>query len=312
MKTNVQSPDVLTSGQLTVTANGISLCYQTLGRPEDPPLLLVMGLGAQMTVWPDELCLALARSGRYVIRFDNRDVGLSTKTEGEPPDITDLMAKATDPEDGLTASDVPYTLSDMAADGVGLLDALGIETAHVVGASMGGMIAQHLAIEQADRIRSVTSVMSTTGNSEVGQPSAAAIIAMMRPPPESREAAIEQGVVIGRIISGPLWVEADARRRAAESYDRMFHPAGAAFQLAAVMTSGDRTERLAEVQVPFLVIHGRADALVDVSGGVATAEAVPGADLFVLHDMGHDLPRPLLPQITAAVYGLTERVERAS
>ncbi len=289
-----------------VSVNGVELCHQTFGHPTDPPLLLVMGLGAQMILWPEELFIGLAARGRYVIRFDNRDVGLSTKTPGPPPDVLALMTRrATGGEVG--PADVPYTLSDMAADAAGLLDAMGIEQADVVGASMGGMIAQHLAFEHPERVRSVTSIMSTTGHPAVGQASPEAIGVLLRPPPASRNEAIAQGMAASRVISGPLWDEDDARRRATESYDRMFHPVGPAFQLAAIVASGDRTEQLGTVRAPFLVIHGRLDPLIDVSGGVATADAVPGAELVLFEEMGHNLPRPLFPQLIEAIDTIAHR-----
>lgn len=298
--------DLRPSPPAMVSANGIELCHQTFGHPADPPLLLMMGLGAQMILWPEELFAALAARGRYVIRFDNRDVGLSTKTPGPPPDVLGLMTRrAAGGEVG--PADVPYTLSDMAADAAGLLDALGIEQADVVGASMGGMIAQHLAFEHPERVRSVTSIMSTTGHPAVGQASPEAIGVLLRPPPASRSEAITQGMAASRVISGPLWDEDDARRRATESYDRMFHPVGPAFQLAAIVASGDRTERLGTVRAPFLVIHGRLDPLIDVSGGVATADAVPGAELLLLDEMGHNLPRPLFPQLIEAIDSISRQ-----
>jgi len=297
---------VASSSPAMVAANGIDLCHQTFGDPTDPPMLLVMGLGAQMILWPEELFSGLAARGRYVIRFDNRDVGLSSKTPGPPPDVLGLMTRrAAGGEVG--PADVPYTLSDMAADAAGLLDALGIERADVVGASMGGMIAQHLAFEHPERVRSVTSIMSTTGNPAVGQASPEAIDVLLRPPAATRDEAIAQGMAASRVISGPLWDEADARRRAAESYDRMFHPVGPAFQLAAIVASGDRTQRLGSVRAPFLVIHGRLDPLIDVSGGVATADAVPGAELVLLDEMGHNLPRPLFPQLIDTIDGIAHR-----
>jgi len=299
-------PAVASSPPAMVAANGIDLCHQTFGDPTDPPMLLVMGLGAQMILWPEELFSGLAARGRYVIRFDNRDVGLSSKTPGPPPDVLGLMTRrAAGGEVG--PADVPYTLSDMAADAAGLLDALGIERADVVGASMGGMIAQHLAFEHPERVRSVTSIMSTTGNPAVGQASPEAIDVLLRPPAATRDEAIAQGMAASRVISGPLWDEADARRRAAESYDRMFHPVGPAFQLAAIVASGDRTQRLGSVRAPFLVIHGRLDPLIDVSGGVATADAVPGAELVLLDEMGHNLPRPLFPQLIDTIDGIAHR-----
>jgi len=290
----------------TAPANGIELCYDTFGQPTDPAVLLIMGFGAQMTVWPDEFCSQLATRGHFVIRYDNRDVGLSTKSEGSPPDVLALFTQA---QQGtpVDPAAVPYTLSDMAADAVGLLDSLDLATAHVVGASMGGMIAQHLAFEHAARVQTVTSIMSTTGNPGVGQAAPEAMGALLSPAPTEREANIERGVSVSKVISGPLWNETDARRRAAESYDRMFHPAGPPFQLGAIAASGDRTERLNTVDVPFLVVHGQADRLIDVSGGQATAEAVPNADLLLLAAMGHDLPRPLWPQIIGGIVGIASQ-----
>ncbi len=292
--------------QQTTKANDVELCFETFGDPADPALLLVMGFTAQMTVWPIEFCHALADHPFHVIRFDNRDVGLSTKTEGRPPDVMALLTAAQSGET-IDPSGVPYTLSDMAADAIGLLDALSINSAHVVGASMGGMIAQQLAIDHPERIRSVTSIMSTTGDFSVGQATDEAIGALLSPAPTEREATIAQGVANSQIIGAPLWNAADARARAIQSYDRMFYPEGNPFQLAAILASGDRTRGLEAVDIPFQVIHGAADSLIDVSGGYATAAAVPGADLLVLAAMGHDMPRLLWPQIMGAITGITAR-----
>ncbi len=289
-----------------VSANGIEIFHDTFGARDDPALLLVMGFTAQMTSWHPEFCEALADLGYFVIRFDNRDVGLSTKTEGPPPDVATLMARVAEGTP-LQPGDVPYTLSEMAADAVGLLDALAIDRAHVVGASMGGMIVQHLGFEHPDRVLSVTSIMSTTGHDEVGQATDEALGALLQPAPEGRAAVIDQGLKTSQIIGGPLWDRSEAEDRANASYDRMFHPTGSTFQLAAIMASGDRTDRLAKIDAPFLAIHGLADELIDVSGGHATAAAVPGADLLVLSHMGHDLPRPLWPQITGAIDGIACR-----
>ncbi|MEZ5229860.1 MAG: alpha/beta hydrolase [Acidimicrobiales bacterium] len=201
----------------------------------------------------------------------------------------------------------PYTLSDMSNDAFGVLDHLGIDSAHVVGASMGGMIVQTMAIECPERLRSVTSIMSTTGDQSVGQATPAAMAALLAPPADGREAMIAQGIEGSKAISGPLWNRELAAIRTAASYDRAFYPVGAAFQMAAIFASGDRTERLADVDLPFLVIHGRADELISWSGGAATAEAVPNADMLVLAQMGHDMPIPLLPQIADAINGIANR-----
>lgn len=286
--------------------DSIELCYETFGDPSNETLMLVMGYTAQMTAWPQEMIDDLVERSFHVIIFDNRDVGLSAKSEGAPPDVMALMAKNAAGETVLP-EEVPYTLSDMASDAIGLLDHLGVGRAHVAGASMGGMIVQMLAIEHAERLRSVTSIMSTTGNTAVGQATPEAMGALLLPPPQGKEAVLAQGVTTGRAIAGPLFDEAKALQRAEETYDRCFHPIGAAFQLAGIGATGDRTERLASVDVPFLVIHGDKDDLIQVSGGQATAAAVPKADLVVLDAMGHDLPVPLLPQINGAIEAIARR-----
>lgn len=285
-------------------SNGIELYYETHGDPGGRPLLLVMGLGAQLTLWEPGLCDLLVRQGFYVIRFDNRDVGLSSKIEGGPqPDIAKAMAG-----DHSTAS---YTLWDMADDAAGLLDHLRIARAHIAGASMGGMIVQCMAIRHGSRVRSMTSIMSTTGNPAVGQPQPEAMAALLAPPPESREAAIEQGLKTWKIIGSPGYPpdEAELRARLAADYDRCFYPEGTARQLVAILATGDRTEGLRGVRVPTLVIHGEADPLVTLSGGQATAEAVPGARLLTFPGMGHDLPKQLWPQFAEALAGLAREAD---
>ena len=276
-------------------SNGIELFYDTFGSPSDPSLLLVMGLGAQMTLWDEAFCTSLAGAGFHVIRFDNRDVGLSTKFEAAgQPDMAKAMSG-----DGSAA---PYSLWDMADDAVGLLDHLGIEKAHIVGASMGGMIVQAMAIRHPGRVLSLTSIMSTTGNPAVGQPKPEAMAALMTPPPTSREGAIESGVATWKTIGGTFPLdEAALRERVARDYDRSFYPAGVARQMAAIMTNGDRTESLKGVRVPTLVIHGEVDPLVTPSGGQATAEAIPGAELLVIPQMGHDMPPEVTPRIVQAI-----------
>jgi len=289
----------------TVDVNDIEICYESFGPEDAPPLLLVMGLGAQMTLWTPGFVSELLERGFRVIRFDNRDVGLSTKSAGDPPDVMALYAKAMTGE----PVEAPYTLSTMAADAVGLLDALDVQAAHIVGASMGGMIAQMIAIEHPDRVLSLTSIMSTTGANDVGQPDPAAMTALLTPPPTDRAGAVAATVEVSRALAGSLFDEAEARARATEAYDRCFNPAGPAFQIAAIAATGDRTERLASVQAPTLVIHGREDPLVTLSGGEATAAAIPGADLLVLGRMGHDMPRSYWPQMADAIFGIAIRGE---
>lgn len=284
--------------------NGIQLYYETHGEPGGRPMLLVMGLGAQMTLWEPDFCEMLAREGFYVIRFDNRDVGLSTKIEGGPqPDLAKALAG-----DHSTAS---YTLWDMADDAVGLLDHLGIERAHIAGASMGGMIVQCIAIRHPERVRSMTSIMSTTGNPNVGQPQPEAMAALLAPPPERREEAIEQGLRTWTTIGSPAYPAdpAELRARIAADYDRCFYPEGTVRQLVAILATGDRTEGLARVRVPTLVIHGEADPLVTLTGGQATAEAIPGARLLTFPGMGHDLPRALWPEFVRAIAELAREAD---
>jgi pimeloyl-ACP methyl ester carboxylesterase len=289
----------------TIEVNDIEICYESFGPNEAPALLLVMGLGAQMTIWSPGFMSELLERGFRVIRFDNRDVGLSSKTAGSPPDVMALYAKSLAGE----AIEAPYTLSTMADDATGLLDALGIQAAHVVGASMGGMIAQMMAIEHSERVLTMTSIMSTTGASDVGQPDPAAMVALLAPPPTNRDDAVASTVNTSRIIAGSLFDEDEARSRAREGYDRCFHPAGPAFQIAAIAATGDRTERLRDVRMPTLVVHGREDPLVTLSGGEATAAAVPGADLLVFGQMGHDVPREYWARLADAISGLALKVD---
>jgi pimeloyl-ACP methyl ester carboxylesterase len=278
-------------------ANQITIEYETFGDPGDPPVLLIMGLGAQLTAWDEVFCRALAGRGHYVIRFDNRDVGRSSWFDDHGvPELADVLGGAVTP---------PYTLSDMAADAAGLLDALGIESAHVVGASMGGMIAQTFAIEHPAKTRTLTSIMSTTGHPEVGQASPDALGALLGPAPRTREEAIERGVTTWRIIGSPGYEfdEVRIRERTAADYDRAAHPAGMARQVAAIVAQPDRTMALGELRVPTLVIHGAEDPLVNPSGGRATADAVPGATLKVFPGMGHDLPPALTDEMVDTLAG---------
>jgi pimeloyl-ACP methyl ester carboxylesterase len=286
-------------------ANGIEIAYETHGDSSDEPLLLVMGLGAQLITWPIELVDALVDRGFFVVRYDNRDSGLSTSFDdvGNQDFMTSFMLAAQG-----QPVDVAYKLTDMAADGMALLDHLGIESAHIVGASMGGMIVQTMAIEHPTRVRTLTSIMSTTGDIDVGQPEPDAMQALLRPAPTTRDEAIAAGVETTRVIASPVhFDETIAEKRVAEAYDRAFNPAGVARQLLGILTSGSRAAGLAELDVPTLVVHGAVDPLVTLSGGKRTAELVPGADLLVLDDMGHDLPLPLIPQIVDAITALAAR-----
>ncbi len=287
----------------TAEVNGTEICYQSLGPSDAPACLMVMGLGAQMIIWPDGLVTELLERGFRVVRFDNRDCGLSGATPGRPPDVMALVVAAMAGQ----PVDAPYTLSDMAADTMGLLDHLGLPAAHVVGASLGGMIAQTIAIEHPHRVRSLTSIMSTTGNVAVGAPEHQALEALLSAPPIERAAAIEHTVTVAKVLAGPHFDEEGARERARESYDRAFRPTGVAFQLAAMAASGDRTEALRQLRCPTAVVHGRLDPLITLSGGEATAEAVPSADLVVLDEMGHDLPEVYWPHIADAVVEVSRR-----
>jgi pimeloyl-ACP methyl ester carboxylesterase len=281
----------------------VTLAYETFGEEGRPPVLLIMGLGAQMVGWHSDFCEALAEN-RFVVRFDNRDVGESQWLEGTV-DLAACMA-------GDTSSAV-YTLEDMADDTVGLLDALGIESAHVVGASMGGMVGQTVAIRHPRRVRSLTSIMSTTGEPGIAQPTEAAVAALMSPPATSREEAMERALEVNTVIGSPGFErnEQDIRDRAAQAWDRGINPAGFARQLGAVHASGDRTEQLRSVEVPTLVVHGEDDPLVPLAAGQATAAAIPGSELWVIPGMGHDLPRPLWPDLIARIGAIVDATEPA-
>jgi pimeloyl-ACP methyl ester carboxylesterase len=264
------------------------MAYEQLGAPHDPPVVLIAGVASQLISWPDGLCEALVRRKMRVIRFDNRDAGESTHLSDAPtPDMAAAFAG--------DYSSVSYTLSDMAADTVGLFDALGLESVHLVGASMGGCIAQTIAIEHPHRVRSLTSMMSTTGASNVGQTSAEALRAFGGPPPANRAEVVNRALAVLDVIGSPGF-ERDAAAiadRTGRAYDRSYDPLGSARQGIAVLASGDRTERLKALDVPTLVIHGTADRMWDVSGGRATAAAIPKAELVVIEGLGHDLPAAL-------------------
>lgn len=292
-------PDLKDENVKYADAGAVRIAYEQFGDPANPPLLLVMGLGAQMLAWQNDFCQKVAEAGFHVTRFDNRDVGLSTHlADATPPDVMAAL--------GGDTSSATYKLTDMAADAIGLLDAIGVQKAHIVGASMGGMIVQTMAIEHPERLLSVTSIMSTTGNPEVGGATEAAIGALLQPPAPDRETAIANALVTWKIIGSPGFPfdEDGIRTRAGISYDRAYDPIGMARQLVGILASGDRTEALGGVNLPFLVIHGEDDPLVNVSGGRATADAVPGAKIVTYPGMGHDVPRNLWDQIVPEIAGI--------
>jgi pimeloyl-ACP methyl ester carboxylesterase len=281
-------------------ANGIELEYDIFGDPTHDPILLVMGLGTQMIGWTEPFCEAVVERGHHVIRFDNRDVGLSTKFENAQYDnaIQALQkGRAGQPVEA------PYLLRDMAADAIGLLDHLHIERAHIVGASMGGMIVQSMAIEAPERVQSLTSIMSHTGEKGLRPPTPEAMQVLMTPAPAGRDAVIAQALETWKIIGSPGFPfdEARIRDRAQRSYDRCFHPAGTERQLVAITASGSRREALEQLDVPTLVIHGEDDPLVPVEGGRATLEAIPGAKGLFIEGMGHDMPVELYGTLADAI-----------
>ena len=281
--------------------NGVRICYRTLGSPDDPPLLLVMGLGAQLIGWPEGLVEKIVDQGFFVISFDNRDCGLSGKTVGDPQDSGELLLKAASGEKVVQQ----YSLSDMAEDAVSLLNFLGFNSAHIVGASMGGMIAQTIAIEQADSVLSLTSIMSATGNPQEFTPTEEALDALLASPESNRTKIIEANIVASEALAGPHWNETFAREQAEKNYDRSFHPKGIGFQIGAIAMSGDRTEKLRKLDVPSLVIHGSVDPLLPLHCGISTAKAIPDAELLTFEDMGHDLPEIHWDQIVKAIKSLS-------
>ncbi|MFX1551697.1 MAG: alpha/beta fold hydrolase [Promethearchaeota archaeon] len=280
-------------------ANNIEIEYDTFGEPSSKPLLLIMGLGAQMIRWDVEMCEKLVEQGFFVIRFDNRDVGLSTKFEkaGEPDLLKLFMAFQRGEK-----VEAPYTLNDMADDAVGLLDFLNIEKAHICGASMGGMIAQVIAYRHPSRVLSLTSIMSSTGNPDLPQPKPQALQVLLKPVPEGRDAIIEDGVNRLRIIhgSGFPFDEKKARKLVEASYDRSNYRPGFTRQIVAVLATGNRKSALGSIKVPTLVIHGSDDPLMPAVGGKDTAEAIPGAKLLIIEGMGHSLPIEVWPRVLKA------------
>ncbi len=292
-----------------ITTNGISLEYETFGNPKDKPLLLIIGLGGQLIFWDEPLCRDLASRGYYVIRYDNRDVGLSTKFDqaGEP-DVAETLGKILQGD----KSAVAYTVEDMADDAAGLLAALDISAAHVCGMSMGGMIAQSLALRHPERVLSLTSIYSSTGNPELPQPKPEILGVLMTPPPPQRTSYVEHMLGVFKTLAGPAYPPDEAWTRAmmGTAFDRSFYPQGETRQLIAILAQENRKEKLSAIKIPTLVIHGTADPLMPVEGGKETAAAIPGANLILIEGMGHDLPHGgAWPQIIDA---LDQHIRKAS
>ena len=291
-------------GETIHQVNGIELCAEVRGPTDGVPLLLVMGLGAQLVSWEDDFVSRLVDRGYRVARFDNRDAGRSTNFDDADIDVMATLRALAKGE----PVDVPYTLSDMAADAAALLDELGMSPAHVVGASMGGMIVQAMAIEQPQAVRSVVSIMSTTGDRDVGQPTAEANELLFSSPPTTEDEAVERARASEATWGSPAHRDPDAAvERARREWNRVRNPAGVGRQIVAINASGSRTEALGGVQVPFTVIHGDADTLVTPTGGRRTAEAVPHAVHVELEGMGHNLPRALWPRIMDEIDATVER-----
>ena len=276
----------------------IELEYDTFGDKKNPALVLIMGFGAQMVAWDEGFAQMLADRGFFVVRFDNRDVGLSTKLDGVKVDANGVVSAALLEQ---PLPPVPYTLSDMAQDVVGLLDHLNIDKAHILGASMGGMIAQVFAIEHPQRTASLISVMSMPGEPETMQSTPEAMTALMSIPPSDRAGFIEHSLVYQAFQSKKHRSDAISREKAARDYDRSFYPEGSPRQMAAIYASGRRTEALAALKVRTLVLHGADDTLISPNAAKRTAEIIPGAELVILDDMGHDVPEPLWSQVVDTI-----------
>lgn len=291
-----------------VEANGLSICFETFGDPSAPPIVLIMGMGAQMVGWDDGFCAELAARGFWVVRFDNRDAGRSTWFDHESmPDVGIAMTQAWM---GLPVRAASYLLSDMAYDVLGLLDALGIERAHFVGLSMGGAIAQTIALHHRGRVLSMTSIMSTTGDRDLPKPQPWALTAVLKPTPVDRDRYIEQYVRTWRVLRVQATVEDEAgdRSRAARNHERGLNPAGAARHLLAILASGSRRRALRHLSLPTLVIHGDVDPLVPLAAGIDTAKNIAGAELMVLEGMGHAIPVRMWTRVIDAI----ERLARAA
>jgi pimeloyl-ACP methyl ester carboxylesterase len=282
---------------------GVELCYQTFGDPDDEPLLLVMGLGGPMTWWDPELCSRLAEAGFFVVRYDNRDTGRSTRLEGRVTRRALVQAFL-----GRRGS-APYTLDDMAADAFGLMDHLGWDSAHVVGVSMGGMIVQTMAIAQPSRVRSMTSIMSTLGRRSVGWQHPSLLPMLIAERRAGRAAYVESSARLWKVIGSPAYPQDDAtvRSRAEETFDRGVSASGVMRQMLAILNQPNRSRALASLRMPTAVVHGTADKMVHISGGRATARAIPGAELLVVDGMGHDMPPELFGTLTDLIRRTADR-----
>ena len=289
------------------TPSGVTLEYETFGARDAPPLLMVSGYTAQLIAWPRRFLQLLAAGGRYVVAYDNRDCGLSSKLDGQLVDLPAIQAALAAGELQRARSLTPYTLSDMADDGLALLEALEIDRAHVLGASMGGMIAQTMAIEHPQRLLTLTSMMSNTGEPEYGASSPEARQVLQTPSPSERESCIDASERT-RVWHSKRWPEPEQTRAlAAEAFDRCHYPQGAIRQWSAIITGGSRADGLRRLRVPTLVIHGLDDTLIAPSGGQRTAELIDGAALLLVPDMGHDRPEPLWPDLCEAITDHTAR-----
>ncbi len=294
------------SEQFCDVGRGITLCYETFGEPSHPTALLIMGLGTQMIAWQDDFCQELAAHDLHVVRFDNRDIGHSTHLSGRPPTVAQLLTRS--------RRAARYTLADMAEDSAGLLAELELGPAHVIGASMGGMIAQTLAARHPHAVRSLVSIMSNTGSMRSGQPSLRVYPTFLRRPARGREARIAQIESLFRVIGSSALPRdpAELHAIATVSYERDHDPEGPGRQLAAIIAAGDRTAEVARITAPTVVIHGTADPLVAPSGGRATARAIRGSELMMIEGMGHDLPRAVWPRLIDAISALARRADAAA
>jgi pimeloyl-ACP methyl ester carboxylesterase len=305
MSQNKNSLPPADSERFANVGRGVTLCYEAFGDPAESPILLIQGLGTQMIGWPDELVERLVDAGHHVVRFDNRDNGRSTRVGIRPPRVWQLGVRRFDADQ--------YTLTDMARDTAGLIDALELEPVHAVGVSMGGMIAQTLAAQYPERVRSLTSIMSTTGARGKGRPAPSTMRKLITPPARDEDEMVERFVEMFRHIgsAGFPFDEAYVRELARRSFQRGFHPAGTGRQLGAILKSGDRTREVGTITAPTLVLHGDSDPMVDPSGGAATAAAIPGARLQTIVGMGHDLPAGALDQLAGLVLEHAARAERS-